>query len=274
MRHSSLLLLLFIALFTGADAQNGDNLSRLKTRFTEFEYEAVVKAADSLLQAKQLLSSQELIAVYVYKGVAHYALDDEPQARRCFIEILKIDRLYTLDPEVFSPKIASLFEQVKAEYQQLVVPTLPTVITVYDSAAIRERDLLRVETGQKRSMLWRSLLLPGWGHLFGGDEQKGIILSAASAAVFTSAIYFIFDSRSKELKYLSSTSAEAIAASYNSYNAAYKARNILLAASALLWIYAQADLIYVQPGQGGFILGVLSPGTAAPGISASIRYRF
>ena len=92
--------------------------------------------------------------------------------------------------------------------------------------------------------LGRSILFPGMGHLYLSNNAKGWILTSLNTAALGSMLYFIFDSRNKELDYLEQTEPALINEKYDKYNTSYKIRNTLIITYAVIWIYSQIDLLF------------------------------
>src|SRR4030066_1468229 len=147
------ILLIFLWLFsiiTLLPQDNKEVIQELTQKFRDFEYKQVIEDADTLLKEKEKFSNPEVIEIYRMKGISHYALLDDSEARISFIEILKIDTSYPLDPSYTSPKIITFFSDVKSEYlasiegkeEQIVITKYDTIyvlVTYRDS--ISENNL-------------------------------------------------------------------------------------------------------------------------------------
>jgi hypothetical protein len=243
MKFTSLLVLLYTLAATAFPQQGNDSLSSLNKRFQAFEYEKTIALADSLLLNRGGLSKDNLLEIYRIKGISHFSLLQDLQSAESFINILKIDSSYVLDTAKTSPKIIAFFNKVNNDYHEEMAQEArlreqpDTVIIakiIYDPEA---------ESRVKNSVI-RSLILPGWGHLYSGNSAKGIILTLMGGITLASSVYFIIDSNTKEDEYISASGLEEITAKYDKYNDSYKMKNYSLIAFAAVWLYAQMDLLF------------------------------
>jgi len=90
----------------------------LRLKFRNFEYDSVITLAAKLLQERESLSTADQIKVLEMKAISHYSLLEMNASLSCFLEILKLDSSYELDPIKTSPKILSFFNEIKAGFQQ------------------------------------------------------------------------------------------------------------------------------------------------------------
>lgn len=250
------LLLLFIWLFSIISLLPQDNkeiILELTQKFRDFEYQQVVEDADILFNEKEKFSNPEVIEIYRMKGISHYALLDDSEARLSFIEILKIDTSYSLDPSYTSPKIITFFSDVKNEYLASIEGKEEQIfVTKYDTVyvPVTYRDTIS-EYNFKQALI-RSVFVPGTGHLYLESSLKSWLLTFLSAVSIGSGIYFIIDSNKKEKIYLEERNSNEIGERYNDYNFSYRMRDLSFISFAALWIYSQLDLLFFiekdQPG--------------------------
>jgi hypothetical protein len=225
-------------------AQQSITLDNLKSSFELFDYDKVIKNADSLLIDKYKFTEEELIAIYTYKAIAHYSLGDNNLSKDSFIEILKIDENHSLDPVATSPKIIAIYEELKRDYKQIVPPEETEIKSTKIDTVVRVDTLfIRPDNKTITGPILKSILLPGWGHLSSGDDTKGWLLTSASTLTLGSMIYFIFDTNTKRNSYLNEIDQILIDQKYDKFNTSYKIRNTLIAAYIAIWIYSQLDLM-------------------------------
>lgn len=240
-RFSLVLFLLFLFYILAAAQHSSDAVEDVAAPFKSFKYSEVIDIADSILAQDSLLSSSDLMEIHRMKALAHFSLGEELFAKNCFYEILKINPRFKLDPVQNSPKIISFFNQIKLDYLQ-------NQITIKDSTPSEEIKEPAKTTfssySQKniKSAIVKSLVLPGWGHLYLDKKKSGIVLLMGSIITIPSMIYFIFDTNQKEKDYLNQTNFNDIQNRYDEYNQSYKIRNGLIAGYTLIWIYSQWDL--------------------------------
>ena len=242
-------LILFLFLPAILFPQKKASFTDLKNEYDSFEFQKAIRIAGELLQSKDSLSSSVIIDIYIMKAVSHYTLTEEPEAKNCFFEILKINRNYKPDPEKVPPKIINLFSEIRKDYLQLVpetakIPETKTEVTKTEEppkTIIKEVHIPM--DSEYRSAISKSLILPGWGHFSVGSSTKGWLFSVASAVSIGTMIYFIINTNNKEKSYIAETDLDLIRSKYDSYNTSYKLRNVFIVTSVALWTYTQLDLL-------------------------------
>lgn len=258
-------LLLFFSLAGVSHAGEGESVLLVKRAFENFEYRNVIRLADSVLVKDSLLSAAGKIEILLMKSVSHFSLAEENQAKKSFIEILNINRDYTPDSTVISPKIVALFQTVKEDYIAIKPPETKVKQEPGQNVSQPNTSAGLLNTIEKyriyNSAVTRSLLFPGWGHIMMGQQTKGIVIASVSGAALGSLIYYSFKSASDEEEYLSAVTREDISSTYKTYNTSYRLRNIFIGIFAAAWLYAQGDLIFAgEPGGVNYSLDLLPDG--------------
>lgn len=233
MKRIFLIFLLFA--LSRAFAQAVD-YNAVEKEFESFNHEKVIQLSNELLKTASL-SDSLTINLYVMRAISFYSLGEENNSKISFTEILKINQNYVPDPSIVSPKLVSLFNEVKEAYLKTIVSTEPT-----DSTSVTEVQKVFDSEIIKNSIA-RNIVLPGWGQLYAGSTTKGIVLSVLSAATLAYTVHFIIDTNGKENDYLNETNKNLIQQKYNSYSSSYKTRNTLIVAYAAIWLFSQLDLI-------------------------------
>ena len=229
-------------LYTLAVAQHHtDAVEGVAIPFKSFQYSEVISLADSVLAQDSLLTATELIEIYRMKALSHFSIGEEQYAKNCFNEILKTDPRFKLDPVQNSPKIISFFNQIKLDYLQNQITIKNSTPLEQNNEPIKTTFALYPQKNIKSAMV-KSVLLPGWGHLYLDKKKSGIPLLLGSIVTLPSMIYFIYDANQKERDYLNETDSDEIQTKYDTYNQSYKIRNGLIAGYALIWLYSQWDL--------------------------------
>jgi tetratricopeptide (TPR) repeat protein len=231
-------------MFANIFSQTENTIDTLTAKYNSFDYTGAVDVANNLIAAKQDYTDDELITIYVLKGIAHYSLGQLESARISFTQILNIDKTYNLDPINISPKIIAFYDDVKDDHSN----SNGTIETSYIPARIDtvvKVDTLFLESDYTpiSNSIIKSIVLPGWGHINSGDKTKGWLLSSTGLITLGSMVYYIFDTNSKRDSYLNEIDQSLIEAKYNKFNTSYKIRNSLIAAYAVIWIYSQLDLL-------------------------------
>lgn len=216
-----------------------EQLSALEKAYQDFNYKRAIGIAEKLLQSNAPLDSSRLVQIYEFKALSHYAAGDMLGSMKSFARLLELDAGYTPDPMLTPPKILDFFNQIKAELQSQPEPqTKPA-----------QRDTIRITIDTDkicRAALWRSMILPGWGHLHLQHQKKGLLLTTLSSGTLAASLYFGLDCHDKRNLYLRETDPEQIQEKYSQYNKSYQRRNIALTSFALLWLYSQADLLFFE----------------------------
>ena len=235
--------LLAFPFFLRINAQDSVTVQDVRTAYESFQYRSVIQFSETLLLQEKKLSKEDLITIYVMKAVAHFSLSEEEAARQSFVKLLLIQSDYELDPIEISPKIVSFFERIKADVYQVTQQTISPKTEKKDTTILANPQAID-HSSEVKSALTRSLILPGWGHLYLNNGNAGWVLATTSSLSLAASVYLFIDTYSKEKKYLSETEEKKIASAYKLYNTSYKLRNIFLGLYVAEWMYSQVDLLY------------------------------
>jgi hypothetical protein len=242
-----ILVTIFFQFFTfGVIAQNRNALDNLNIQFQSFNYSNVISIADDLLKNKNQLSEDELIDIYLIKGISHFSLGQSNLVRDSFFKILELNSNYKINSSKVSPKIITEFEKIESEYGRFISNKQSLISVKTDTLIQIDTLYIKSSTDLYSETMIRSIALPGWGHLYSGNKTKGLILTSVSALSLSSMIYFIFDADKKRSQYLNEIDTSLIDKKYNDYNKSYKIRNSLIATYALVWIYTQIDILFLS----------------------------
>jgi hypothetical protein len=240
----SVILLLLAA--KGLPQSKATFLDSLKQKLENFDYTGTINLADSLLKFINNPTPSQLVEIYRMKGISEFSLQEDQAAKKSFMSILGIDKNYELDSAKTSPKIITFFDGIKkdfiADYSKQSKYNFE-IDSLY-SAQMRMRSVENIN--RFKNSMYRSLVLPGWGHLYLGEKPKGIILTALSSVSLVSAIYYIFDSNSKFDDYVRATDPLVIASKRDSYYESNSWKNISLITFSVLWLYSQIDLLFLH----------------------------
>ncbi len=225
---------------------NGDSLKTLKKQFESFEYQKVINSSNKLLAGKDTISNSNLKEIYRMKAISHFSINQDDSARYSFRQILRLDSTYNLDSSKTSPKIVAFFNDIKNNFrkEQIEIRKLAAARTdtLYVPQLVRN---INSEENLKKSIAL-SIIFPGVGHLTRGYTAKGWIFTTLTAATLGSTIYFIYDMNRRHRDYMNQTQASLISSKYNSYNSAFRKRNISIIALTAVWLYTQIDLLFIS----------------------------
>jgi hypothetical protein len=193
-------------------------------RFNELE-----QYAKSLLEKPELLYPEELAAVHSYLGFTYVILRREQEAKENFIEWLKLEPNAFLDPILVPPNIIRIFELAK-------------------DALKKERGKITLDTSKgdqwpyMKSVLWRSLVYPGWGQYYNGKRYKGALIMGTETALLAGFAISQINYIHARDAYYSETQISRMDEKYDAYNNWNCGRWGFAAASLILYIGAQYDV--------------------------------
>ena len=245
-KYFTTLLIILITSSLFYAQQKIDSISTLKNELRSFEYKKVIQGSDRILLNKDIFTTDELIDIYIMKGISQFTLSNNEGAKESFGEVLKINPAYQLDSTRVSPKIISYFNLVRDAYNKSKINNYSSEHIKPDTVFIPKVVTKIIPDENIKQAFYRSILLPGLGHFYFHENTKGWILSSLSAAAIISSVYFIIDSNKKENSYLNETNANLISQKYNLYNTSYKLKNFSLISYAVIWIYSQIDILFLQ----------------------------
>lgn len=224
--------------------QNESSLEKIREAYSSFKYNDVISLSDLYLNSGVNFTDEEIIDIYTMKGVSHYSLNQLDDARKSFIEILKKDKEFVLNPTLISPKIIAFFNNIKKDYKHIIsnVEVQKPDTTEVTTNKLSMENYRQIISSQKGAIV-RSIFLPGLGHISSGEKTKGWILLGVSVPLLGSVAYTVAETIWREDEYMAETNPELIPAKYDKYNEMYKVRNILIGAYAAVWLYTQLDLL-------------------------------
>ncbi len=225
-----LLLLIFAAKISAQEV----SFNQIKEQHEAFEYERVIQLSNTFIKQGGISDSLK-IEVYQMRVVAFYSLGDEQSTQNSFKEILKINRNYAPDPSRISPRLITIFQAVKENYLNSLVQE-----TAKKDAAGQPEKIFT--PSHLKSAAFKNIFVPGWGQISNGYSTKGYLFAVSSSINLAAMIYFIFDTKNKEDRYLKEINKNLIQAKYDSFNKSYKIRNTLIASYLIIWLYSQLDL--------------------------------
>jgi hypothetical protein len=196
------------------------------------QFEKTISQGERLLKFNQQFNQNELITIHEYIALSYYNLGELDSSKSHFLSILSINEQYEPDPVNISPKIIEFYNQLKQNYRTVNLHSQVIPYTKY----VFEEDL-------RRSAMFRSAVLPGWGQIHKHQKTKGYIIGGLffSSLIATGvSLYFEKDYRDK---YLSSSSPTGIEANYEKYNDWYKRRQIFTTTTILTWTVGILDAL-------------------------------
>ena len=251
MRALSLFLLLF-AVAAGPLAQTGDGSSDLlramEDAVARLDYETAEARAREALARFDALTPDQLVTVHTTLGVLLHARNEPIAARRQFELALSLRPALTLDPVLVSPKTLQFFEEVRAE---MGAP----------EAGPRTVDVRYVVVPDDRpAAALRSLIAPGWGQFYKGEEGKGWAFALTGGALATGTVAAEVARGRARADYTEATTPAEAERLYGPYNRWHRASTALARATALVWAVAVLDALATRAPEAG-------PGPAPEAVS-------
>jgi hypothetical protein len=248
-----LILLVFIT--SNIFAQSNEDILKLQKHYEAFEYNVLIKKANSLLLHNVSMPDEDLIKIHTLKAASYFAVKDESNTRKSFIDLLKINSNYELDYAIYSPKLVDFFNEVKQEFLDILETDEKVESTSGLEKSILSNQSLLISVNMNTAIA-KSLFVPGLGHLQLNDNTKGWILTTISTVSLGSMIYSIVDANNKENDYLAEANKVLIQQKYDDYNKSYKIRNVLIASYVAIWLYSQIDILFFSNQMGSDYLSV------------------
>jgi tetratricopeptide (TPR) repeat protein len=200
--------------------------------YNDMNYDQTIHLSNLAIQEYGSYKPEELISIYQYRALSYFHLGDIDASRTAFISMLSLNPDIELDPVNISPKIIDFYDQLKNEYQGEGT-----------GKSIAETRYIQLED-PRPSAAWRSLVLPGWGQIYKGEQTKGYIIFSAFVLNSTALIISIVNENTKKDIYLSATHPDDITTTYDEYNKWHRMRQYLTYSQIIIWSYAVADAIW------------------------------
>jgi hypothetical protein len=186
------------------------------------------------------------------------AQEKDNSAIEHFIQLLTIDKNYTLDPALTSPKILDVFERAKHSF--------------IATQRIQSEQSTPIVMNEIHSVTYRAVLFPGWEQLHQECETKGYALLGAGILSAGLTVYFDVQRRENRNEYHVATTPERATAAYGDYNRSYKAEIYSACAFALVYLYSEIDaFVFVPKGTTIHATGQTVSRSMVVGLSIPLR---
>lgn len=216
---------------------------KVKQQYENFEYDNVIKYSDQLIEKGNLNDSLS-IEIHLMRANIFYSNEVDSSTRKSFENILRIRKNYIPDPDITSPKLISIFNEVKSDYLR----KYPDIAQQIDTTNQKQPTKF-IDPNPKRSAIIKNILLPGMGQLYNNSSTKGWIITSASILNLGALVYFTIDANKKQNDYLMETNRNFIQQKYDDYNKSYRIRNALIISYAAIWLYSQIDFLFFSEDQ-------------------------
>lgn len=242
MYRTFVLLLLTLFLSPASTVRAQDELpsaSSVRQAYEGLDFDRAMTLAERVIASAEDYAGEDLVEVHTIAALVLMSRNEVSRARSHFASALSINPDLTLDPLLASPKVVEVFQEVKrATSASNVSSADPSVryVRVFDprpAAAVR------------------SMLVPGWGQMYKGQQRRGLVLMSVWGATTAGTIAAHVIRNSREDSYLSETEAGRIQDRFDSFNRWHKIRNSIALAALTTWIVSYVDaLLYDYPSPG------------------------
>ena len=204
--------------------------ANLESLYNARKFEELITYGNSLLEAPETLYPDELAQLHRYMGFTYVILRREYEAKRHFIEWLKMEPDASLDPVMIPPNIVRIFYLAK------------------DIAAGESSKPAVFVPGpgdrwlQVKPILWRSMLIPGWGHYHAGYKTKGVVMMLIDAGLIGGFIISHAEYLKARDNYFAETDVEKMNMAYDNYNNANRWQIGFAAAYIVSYAAIQYDI--------------------------------
>ncbi len=224
----------FIFALASAFAQTTapNRVIEIKRALQQMEFQIAADLADSAIAHFREYLPAQLAEIHSFRALIFFEQGNRERAEEHLALALQLDPDLQLDSIFFSPQMRQRLEELR-----------PKVVTLNHAAAPTTRYV--VVADPRIAATWRSLLLPGWGQHFKGQETKGRIFSIAATALAGATLTsHILRNRAEE-RYLRA-GENNVAARYDTFNRYHQLRNNLALSLGVVWGAAVLDAFIVR----------------------------
>lgn len=227
-----LALLLFNISIIFAQEAN-PTLYQIREAFNNLSFNRTIELSTRAIKDYQYYSVDQLVQIYQYRALAYYNLGSEQEAAEAFRSALSLNPGLELDPVTVSPKIRDFFSKIKTYHAKNE-----------DGTGNRGESRYIIRDDIRPQAAWRSMVLPGWGQLYKGQETKGYLIFSGfmlnSVGLITAVIY----ERSARDAYMNAVQPAEIETKYQEYDKWNNIRRILTGTGIAIWLYAFGDALW------------------------------
>jgi len=207
--------------------------ANLESLYNARKFDELIIYGNSLLETPETLYPDELAELRRYMGFTCVILRREYEAKNHFMKWLELDPEACLDPVMVPPNIIRVFYLAKGTSDGLQPGLNPLLPGAADRWTVMN------------PILWRSLLVPGWGHYYAGERNKGIILMMANAGLIGGCVLSHLNYSAAREDYYAETDIENINRAYDNYNNANRLRMGIAAAYLMYYTVTQIDVFHL-----------------------------
>ncbi|MBT8401977.1 MAG: hypothetical protein KJO98_15995 [Rhodothermia bacterium] len=234
--RSTLLTVVVIHLSIPVLAQDLPTASDVRGAYERLSFDDALELAAQVTENADAYLPRELVDVHTVAGLILISRNDRSGARSHFAAALSLDPDLTLDPVFASPDVVDFFELVKRESASASSAQPPPV------------RYIPVEDPRAGAAL-RSMLIPGWGQMYKGQQTKGALMMGVWGLAATGTVASHFIRSNREDRYLAETDPLAVGDRFDDFNRWHKIRNNLALTTVAIWAAAYVDALVVGTGR-------------------------
>lgn len=227
LRIALLSLIVGFALVPAASAQDAAAVERVRQLYQNLEYEEAEREARRAIENADVYDVDQLAALHSLMALIHYIEQREDEARAEFLTALSLDPELDLDPVLVPPRALTFFEELRNEARAGFAR----------DEGRSARYIVMVDPRPAAAL--RSAVLPGWGQIHKGQTTKGWLMGAAFAGSTLGAAVL----------HLRNEAEDDPLTGPSDGSGAGTAGNVLLAASAGIWLYSYLDALLYDNGR-------------------------
>ena len=208
-------------------------LTEVESLYNNGQYISAELIARQFLEEPSVSDSAR-IAANKWIAFSLIAQGKSAPARERFVNVLRVDENFELDPVLTSPKIMAVFNDAKVRFLML-----------------KKEETKRAELSAAGPAViapsFRTLVFPGWEQLHQGRSTTGWAFAGAGAAALVSGITCEALRSSARQDYLNAVTASSITSRYDRYNTYRRMEYYSFGAFVLLYLGSQADVLLSGP---------------------------
>lgn len=220
---------------TGVRAEN-DFVSRAEDLYSRGEYLLVIDYIETTLSDTLGLDREERALLLKLLGSSYVAVGNTESARKQFKKMLELDPDSEFDPVSTSPKILTVFNEARREFEADLAKSKPETLSTGLAPQMQGRNVWL-------GPAMKSLVVPGLGQ-FQNDHQRKAYFFMSSEVVSLAGLLVSqvkFDEARRA--YAGNDDPSKMEALYNNYNTWYMVRNGFVATSVGICLLSSVDAI-------------------------------
>jgi len=212
-------------------AQSKPDFLAVDSAFVNGQYEKTELLVLRILQGHYDLNTDERARLNVTMGYAAIMLGRETEARADFARALDAVPDLELDPVQVSPKFRVVFDDVKTSR----------------NAQHTKEEIGYSQVRSIRVARLTNLIVPGSGQWQEGKKWRGAILFGLEAASVAALVWEAGRLDKSREDYLAQQDRSMVQRNYNRYNRNYQMTWLAGTVAGLVYLAAQADLVWLKP---------------------------